>query len=45
MGNETDTTAAIVIAPTLITGDGFDILVGTALTTAKAYRINYVVIP
>lgn len=43
--NETDTTAAIVFAPTLATTAGFNVIVGTALTTAKAYRINYIVYP
>lgn len=44
IANETDTTSAIVASANLITGDGFDILVGTALTTAKAYRVSYHVI-
>lgn len=42
--NETDTTAAIVAAANLVTVAGFDILVGTALTTAKTYAVNYHVI-
>lgn len=44
IANETDTTAAIVASSSLITTAGFDILVGTALTTAKAYRVNYLVV-
>lgn len=39
--NETDTTATIVAAAANSTVAGFDIVVGTALTTAKAYRVNY----
>lgn len=42
--NETDTTAAIVAAANLVTVAGFDILVGTALTTAKKYIVNYHVV-
>jgi hypothetical protein len=45
MANETDSTATIVVAPLAIATTGFDIYVGAALTTAKAYRISYVVIP
>ena len=45
MDNETDSTAAIVAAPADITAEGFDIEVGTALTTAKAYRVQYLVVP
>lgn len=45
MANETDSTAAIVIAPLAIATTGFNIYVGTALTTAKAYRICYRVFP
>lgn len=44
IGNETDTTAAIVCSANLVTVAGFDILVGTALTTAKSYVVNYQVI-
>lgn len=43
--NETDGNAAAVAAAADITADGFDLMVGSALTTAKAYRVNYVVIP
>jgi len=43
--NTTDTTAAIVAAANLVTVAGFDILVGTALTTAKVYIVNYWVLP
>lgn len=45
MMNETDTTAAIVVAAGAVTVAGFSVIVGTALTTAKAYRINYLVTP
>lgn len=41
MANETDSTAAIVVAALALDANGFDIYVGTALTTAKAYRIYY----
>lgn len=41
--NETDNTA-IAVGVTLITADGFDIQ-SPVLTTAKAYRITYFVIP
>ena len=41
MMNETDGTATIVAAASVATVAGFDIYVGTALTTAKAYRIHY----
>jgi hypothetical protein len=44
IANETDTTAAIVASANLVTENGFDILVGSALTTAKAYSVNYHVI-
>ncbi len=43
--NETDGTAAIVAAAADSDANGFDLEVGTALTTAKAYRVNYLVIP
>lgn len=43
--NVTDTTSAIVFAPLTVTTAGFNICAGTALTTAKAYRITYLVIP
>jgi hypothetical protein len=39
--NETDGTAAIVASAGGVTVAGFDIYVGTALTTAKAYRVSY----
>jgi hypothetical protein len=45
MANETDSTATIVVAVLALATTGFDIYVGTALTTAKAYRICYQVIP
>ena len=41
--NETDSTA-VAAGPTLITGDGFGIMT-TILTTAKVYRVTYVVVP
>ncbi len=41
MVNETDTTATIVAMAGNVTVAGFDIYVGTALTTAKAYRVSY----
>ena len=43
MMNETDGTATIVAAASVATVAGFGIYVGTALTTAKAYRIHYTV--
>lgn len=43
--NETDGNAAHTAAAADVTGDGFDLMVGSALTTAKAYRVNYFVIP
>lgn len=45
IGNETDGTSAIVASAVDVTAEGFEIEVGTALTTAKAYRVNYLVIP
>jgi len=42
MTNHTDTTSAIVVSATNVSTAGFDVNVGTALTTAKAYRIRYV---
>ena len=39
--NETDGTAAIVASAGGVTVAGFDIYVGSALTTAKAYRVHY----
>jgi len=44
INNETDGNAPVACAPTLITGDGFDI-VSSVLTTAKAYRVDYMIIP
>lgn len=44
IANETDTTAPVTASALNITATGFDI-VSTVLTTAKAYRINYVVNP
>lgn len=43
--NETDGTATIVASSGLVTTAGFNVFVGTALTTAKAYRVVYYVIP
>lgn len=43
--NETDSTATIVFAASVATVAGFDVFVGTALTTAKAYRVQYRVLP
>jgi hypothetical protein len=43
--NVTDGSSAIVFAPSSVTKAGFDVMVGTALTTAKAYRISYHVVP
>jgi hypothetical protein len=43
--NETDSTAAENFAASVPTVAGFDLYTGTALTTAKAYRIQYQVIP
>lgn len=42
--NETDSTSTVVAGVTLLTASGFDIMAG-ALTTAKAYRITYYVVP
>jgi hypothetical protein len=44
LANETDSTATIVISSLALAATGFDIYVGTALTTAKDYRITYRVI-
>lgn len=41
--NETDSTATVTIAAQNITTTGFD-LVTTVLVTAKAYRVNYLVL-
>ena len=41
--NNTASTAAIVAAPHAITVAGFDVYVGTALTTAEVYHVNYLV--
>lgn len=43
--NETDGNAAHTAAAADVTPDGFDLMVGSALTTAKAYRCQYLVIP
>lgn len=43
--NETDTTSAIVFGASVATTAGFNVWCGTALTTAKAYRIQYCVLP
>lgn len=40
--NATDSTSAIVFSVINAATTGFDICVGTALTTAKVYRISYV---
>ena len=45
IGNETDGTSAIVASGVDVTTAGFDVEVGTALTTAKAYLVQYLVIP
>lgn len=42
--NETDTTAPVTCSAANITVTGFDIIT-TVLTTAKAYRVNYLVTP
>jgi hypothetical protein len=43
--NDTDDTAAVVASAGNITVTGFDIVVGTALTTAKVYDVSYLVTP
>lgn len=43
--NETDGNAVIAGAAADVTSDGFDLTAGAALTTAKAYRVNYLVVP
>jgi hypothetical protein len=43
--NETDGNASVASAAADVTADGFDLMVGAALTTAKAYRVNYLVVP
>lgn len=45
MYNETDGNVVVDVSTTTPTASGFDIVVGAALTTAKAYRTQYVVIP
>lgn len=45
IGNETDGTSAIVVSAADVTTAGFDVEVGTALTTAKAYLVQYFVFP
>lgn len=42
--NETDDNTAVALGVTNVTADGFDIVAGAVLVTAKAYRINYVVV-
>lgn len=44
MHNVTDTTSAIVASAQNCLTTGFDLCVGTALTTAKAYRVSYAVL-
>jgi len=41
--NDTDQTA-VAAGATLVTGDGFGVMT-TILTTAKVYRVSYVVVP
>lgn len=43
--NETDGNLASTCAAADVTADGFDLMVGAVLVTAKAYRVNYIVIP
>ena len=43
--NETDGNAAVTCAAADVDANGFDLMVGSALTTAKAYRCQYLVIP
>ncbi len=43
--NETDSTGTLTFNAANVTVAGFDIYVSAALTTAKAYRVNYYVIP
>jgi len=43
--NETDGNAGPAVGVISATGDGFDIVAHAALTTAKAYRIFYLVTP
>ena len=43
--NETDGNLVNVSAAADVTGDGFDITVDEVLITAKAYRVQYLVIP
>lgn len=45
MENETDGNVIVPAAAVDITADGFEISVDAALTTAKAYRTQYVVTP
>jgi len=42
--NETDGNLVASAAPLTVTGDGWSLVVGAALTTAKAYRVNYLVV-
>lgn len=43
--NETDDNTAVALGVTDVTADGFSIVAGAVLVTAKAYRINYIVTP
>jgi hypothetical protein len=43
--NETDGNTANTACAADVDGDGFDIMVGAVLVTAKAYRVNYIVFP
>lgn len=45
LANTTDSTAAIVASAINVTVAGFDVCVGTALTTAKVYEVDYLVTP
>lgn len=42
--NETDSSTGQVVSAADVTVDGFDIEVSAVLVTAKAYRVNYVVV-
>lgn len=43
--NETDSTAVHAVSAGAVTVAGFSIFVGAVLVTAKAYRVNYLVVP
>jgi hypothetical protein len=45
IGNETAGSSTIVASAADVTTAGFDVEVGTALTTAQAYRVQYLVVP